>query len=154
MVRIYVFLHVLGAVLFLGNIITTAFWKVRQDRSNSPERLHHMAQSIMRADYIFTVPGLLLLIVFGILTAHAYGYSFAEFNWLTLSISLFALSGVLWGTVLLPCQLQMQRLSQQGVQSGILPESYSRYSKRWNVWGTVNTVIPVIILFLMIVRPE
>ena len=153
MERIYLFLHVLGAVLFLGNIITTAFWKIRQDRASSPEPLHHMAQSIMRADYILTIPGLALLILFGLLTARAYGYSFTEMNWLTLSLLLFAVSGALWGAVLLPCQLKMIELSRQGMKSGLLPESYYRYSKRWNVWGTVNTVIPVIVLFLMVVKP-
>lgn len=153
MERVFLFLHVLGAVLFLGNIVTTAFWKIRQDRSSAPEPLHHMAQSIMRADYIFTIPGIVLLVLFGILTALAYGYSLAELNWLTLSILLFALSGVLWSAVLLPCQLHMIRLSKQGIQTGVLPEAYYRYSRRWNVWGTVNTLIPVIVLYLMVVKP-
>lgn len=153
MERVFVFLHVLGAVLFLGNIITTAFWKIRQDRSSDPQQLHHMAQSIMRADYIFTIPGIMLLVIFGVLTAHSYGYSFMELNWLTLSILLFVISGILWGVVLLPSQLQMQTLSKQGIQTGKLPDAYFQYSKRWNVWGTVNTVIPIIVLFLMVVKP-
>lgn len=153
MERIYLFLHVLGAVLFLGNIMTTAFWKIRQDRSHSPEALHHMAISVMRADYVFTVPGIVLLAVFGTLTALSYGYSFTELNWLTISLSLFAVSGLLWGTLLLPSQLQMVKLSKVGIESGVLPAEYYRHSRHWNVWGTVNTVIPLIILFLMVVKP-
>ncbi|MGO4541172.1 DUF2269 family protein [Paenibacillus sp. 2TAB19] len=151
--KLFVFLHVLGAVLFLGNIITTAFWKVSQDRYPAPESTHRMAVSVMKADYVFTIPGIALIVVFGILTAHAYGYSLAEWNWLTMSIGLFAISGILWGTVLLPCQLQMVKLSEQGLKTGQLPAQYSLVSKRWNVWGSVNTIIPIIVLFLMVVKP-
>ncbi|MGO4375039.1 DUF2269 family protein, partial [Paenibacillus sp. MCAF20] len=61
--------------------------------------------------------------------------------------------GILWGTVLLPCQLQMVKLSEQGLKTGQLPAQYSLVSKRWNVWGSVNTIIPIIVLFLMVVKP-
>lgn len=153
MEKVYLFLHVAGALLFLGNIVTTAFWKLQWDRSGDPKELHRMAATVMRADYWLTIPGLLLLVVFGVLTAHAYGYSFAELNWLTVSLLLFALSGALWAAVLLPCQRRMIRLSEEGVRSGKMPEPYAAVSRRWNVWGTVNTIIPVVILFLMVVKP-
>ncbi|MDQ6419866.1 DUF2269 family protein [Paenibacillus sp. LHD-117] len=153
MEKIFVFLHVLGAMLFLGNIITTAFWKLQADRSRDPEQRHRAALAVMRADYALTIPGLILLVVFGVLTAHAYGYSMAELNWLTASIGLFALSGILWGAVLLLCQLAMIRHSESGIPSGELPKAYDQASARWNLWGTVNTIIPIIVLFLMVVKP-
>jgi len=33
---LWLFLHIAGCVLFLGNIITAAFWKVRADLKGDP----------------------------------------------------------------------------------------------------------------------
>ncbi|WP_249365601.1 DUF2269 family protein [Cytobacillus citreus] len=49
----------------------------------------------MLADFIFTLPGLILIIVSGNLMAIQAGYSMSGFNWLTLSLILFSLTGIL-----------------------------------------------------------
>lgn len=153
MEKLYVFFHVLGAILFLGNVITTAFWKLQADRSRDPKERHRAALAVMKADFVLTIPGLVLIVVFGVLTAHAYGYSMAEISWLTISIGLFALAGLLWGAVLLPSQLAMIRHSKAGIPSGELPLAYDKASARWNLWGSINTIIPLVVLFLMVVKP-
>src|SRR3972149_3295805 len=59
-------LPVLAVVLFLGNIITGLFWKAHGDRTADPRIISHTLQGIIRSDRWFTVPGLLLIIAFGV----------------------------------------------------------------------------------------
>lgn len=65
--NVLLFLHILGAVIFLGNIVTAAFWKIRADIKRDPKFIHHTVKNVMLADFIFTLPGLILIIVPGIL---------------------------------------------------------------------------------------
>ena len=58
--------HILSAVLFVGNIITAAFWKVRADRSGNLEAIAVTTRSLLQADYAFTWPGIGGLLITGI----------------------------------------------------------------------------------------
>ncbi|MDU0329919.1 DUF2269 family protein [Paenibacillus sp. 3LSP] len=89
-------LHVLGVLLMVGNIITAAFWKSRADRTGNPQIMHYAAKNVMIADYIFTIPGLVLIVLSGGMMTGGLGYSLTGLNWLTLSLGLFAVSGLIW----------------------------------------------------------
>ena len=74
MFQIILAIHILAAVIFLGNIITTAFWKVRADKSGNLESMALTSRSILFADYVFTGPGIAALLVTGILLAGLSGW--------------------------------------------------------------------------------
>lgn len=150
--KVLLFLHVVGAVLLLGNIVTAAFWKIRAERTGNPVLIHHAVKNVMLADCVFTIPGLVLLVVSGGLMAERAGYDWSGFNWLTLSLLLFALTGVLWLGALLPLQRRLIRLSAQAAESGKIDRTYLRLSRIWDGIGTVATLLPVVILYLMIAK--
>ncbi|GGA07122.1 hypothetical protein GCM10008018_61190 [Paenibacillus marchantiophytorum] len=77
-----------------------------------------MSKNIMLADYIFTVPGIVLLLIPGHLMAAKQGYSLAEWNWVTASLLLFSLSGILWLAFLLPLQRKMILYSEESLRLG------------------------------------
>ncbi|MFD0696034.1 DUF2269 family protein [Paenibacillus sp. GCM10027628] len=148
------FLHVLGAVLFLGNIITGAFWKVRAHYGKQDlQTIHLTVKNIMLADYVFTVPGILLLLIPGHLMAFRLGYSLMEWNWVSVALLLFSISGILWLFILLPLQRKMIRFSEESLRFGKQTEAYRKVSKKWDVYGTIATIIPLITLVLMIWKP-
>ncbi len=66
--------------------------------------IHASVKNVMLADYVFTIPGLILLAVTGGLMAERAGYAMSGFHWLTLSLALFAMTGAIWAAVLLPLQ--------------------------------------------------
>ncbi|REJ26722.1 MAG: hypothetical protein C6W54_00585 [Bacillaceae bacterium] len=144
------FMHIVGVVLFLGNIIITAFWKIQADQTGNRELIHSAAKNVMLADFVFTIPGLLLIITSGVWMAVRTGYLISGFNWLTLSLILFVLTGVLWAGVLLPLQRKMIRLSAQTEENEFNTEAYRRVSWLWMIFGTIATLLPVLILYLMI----
>lgn len=143
-------IHVCGAILLIGNIMTAAFWKMRADRSCHPAIIHSAAKGVMTADLLFTLPGIALLIISGFAMSAIGGYSFGEFHWLTLSLVLFILTGIIWVFLLLPLQRKMIRLSAEGLTSGTIPAGYRRASLYWNIYGTIAVLLPIAILYLMI----
>lgn len=151
--KVYLFLHVLGAILFVGNIITAAFWKLAADRTGDPRTIHQTSRLVMLADYAFTLPGIAMLLIFGHLLVHEAGYSLWEWSWLGISYALFIVSGMIWMVVLLPGQRKMVQSSKIGLESGRIPDSYYRYSRLWNGFGTISILLPLITLFLMVVKP-
>ncbi|NOU94668.1 DUF2269 family protein [Paenibacillus sp. LMG 31456] len=151
--KFLLFLHVLGAILLVGNIFTAAFWKVKADIKGDLAAIHSATKNVMLADYIFTIPGLILIIVTGSLMALKAGYSMSGFNWLTLSLTLFSLTGLIWLALLLPLQRSMIRHSAQSLEAGTLSKAYRKASLYWAIFGTIGTLIPVVVLYLMISKP-
>ncbi|MBN2984872.1 MULTISPECIES: DUF2269 family protein [Cohnella] len=150
--NVYLFLHVLGAILFVGNIVTAAFWKVRADASGDVRAIHLTARNVMLADYAFTIPGLALLVVSGALMAERGGYSLAGLNWLTFSLLLFALTGIIWLVALIPLQKKMIRASAEALREGAVTPAYRKASRCWAVFGIAATLLPVVILYLMVFK--
>ena len=81
-------IHILASVIFLGNLITTAFWKVRADRSGNLENMAMTSRSVLFADYVFTGPGIATLLVTGILLAGLSGWERFQEPWLGISLML------------------------------------------------------------------
>ncbi|MCF6409658.1 DUF2269 family protein [Pseudalkalibacillus salsuginis] len=149
---VLLFLHIFGAVIFLGNIVTAAFWKVRADLKRDPKFIHDTVKNVMMADFIFTLPGLILIIGSGILMAVQSGYSMDTFNWLTLSLFLFVLSGIFWLAILIPIQRGMIRHSARSIGDGIISNEYRKASRYWAIFGIAATLLPVVILYLMVTK--
>ncbi|WP_350267467.1 DUF2269 family protein [Neobacillus mesonae] len=142
----------IGGDYFLRKHYNCAFWKIRADIKGNPTFIHNTVKNVMLADFIFTLPGLILIIITGsLMSAHA-GYSMSGFNWLTLSMILFSLSGILWLTVLLPIQRSMIRHSAQSIKDGIISKAYRKASLYWAIFGITTTLFPVIILYFMITK--
>jgi len=150
--EIWLFLHIVGAVLFVGNVVMAAYWKLSADRSGHPAVIHKCVKDVMRADYVFTLPGLALLLASGHVMAHRYGYDIFSWSWLGLSYGLLALSGVLWALVLVPTQRRMIREAELSLQENRLTPGYRQASARWNAYGSVATILPLAVLLLMVFK--
>jgi len=150
--NLWLVLHLIGVVLFIGNIITAAFWKVRADLQKNPILIHNTVKNVMLADYVFTLPGLVLIIVSGIVMAVQANMLVPGLNWLTVSLVLFAITGVVWLTILIPLQRAMIRHSAACIESGNISREYNQSSRLWAIIGSIATLLPVIILYLMVVK--
>ena len=67
----HLFLHIAGAVIFLGNIIVTGAWMLMAERTNISRVIHFSAKAVIRADFLFTLPGVLLVLINGLIMAYA-----------------------------------------------------------------------------------
>lgn len=153
LLQILLAVHILAAIVFVGNIITAAFWKVRADRSGNLETIALTTRAVLLADNMFTGPGILVLVGTGIAMVGITSWARFQQMWLSLALILIIITAIIWAVVLLPAQKRMARLAQEAVVNGSLDPAYHRASKRWAIFGGVATLLPIIILFLMVLKP-
>lgn len=145
-------LHIVAVVLFLGNIITGAFWKVHADRSGDLRARAQALDGIVSSDRIFTAPGVLLIVATGVALVFVGGLSFKAF-WVLGSIVLFGVAGALFGARVGPLQKKLLANVRAGLSGQWNESEYDALSRGLNVWGITATVLPLIALFLMVIKP-
>lgn len=150
-------LHVLAVVLFLGNIYTGLFWKLIADRTRQPAIMAHTLDGIIRSDRWFTLPGVALIVVTGLITVMTGHLPVLRTGWIAWSLALFMLSGVVFVARVAPLQRQMRALAQGAEASGggmLDWDRYRRLSLRWEAWGAVALLAPLAALALMVLKPR
>lgn len=144
--------HVLGVVLFVGNIIVTAVWKGMADRTGRPEVVGFAQRLVTLTDWVFTFPGVILVLVAGLAMAQVAGLSTTETSWIWHGLVLFTLSGVIWGGVLIPLQIVQAKAARQFEHGGEIPERYWRLNRQWFIWGITATLLPVLNIAIMVLK--
>lgn len=147
-------LHILGVVVFLGNIIVTAVWKMLADRTRNPPVVAYAQRLVTVTDIAFTATGAVLIIVAGQVMAPEWGGVFGGPLWLTLGWSLFIASGVIWLALLVPIEVMQERLARSFRNAQEIPDRYWRLSRLWAAFGAIATVLPLLNLYLMVFKPE
>lgn len=147
-------LHVLGVVLFLGNVTTGLFWHAHAARSRDPRLLAHAMEGIIRSDRIFTIPGVLVIVASGLGAAVAGGYPILGTSWILWSIVLFTLSGAAFSARVAPLQRRLLAFASEAAARGALDwQGYRRLALEWELWGAAALLTPVAALVLMILKP-
>jgi uncharacterized membrane protein len=146
-------IHLLGVVVFLGNIIVTALWKALADRTADPPVIAFAQRLVTLTDWVFTAGGVLLILIGGYGMAFVAGLNLRGQAWLNWGQVLFIASGLIWVLVLIPTQIAQARQARALAAGGAVPESYWRHSRRWMIWGVIATVIPLANLYFMVFKP-
>lgn len=141
------FMHILGAILFMGNIVVTAAWLSMAKRSGSGGALQVATRTVVVTDVIFTLPGSLLLLLNGGIMGTTWFKDQAP--WIFASIALFLVSAVIWLAVLVPLQRRMVALAESEPTG---PEIAGMMS-RWFRFGGIATLLALITLVLMVTKP-
>lgn len=143
-------LHIVGACLFIGNIIVSAFWKVLADRTRSFPVASFATRLVNVTDVVFTGLGVALLLVTGHLLAANYGGVLAQ-AWILWSYVLFGISGALWVLVLVPIQFKQARILRVS-RAETIPDEYYRLAKLWSLTGVIATLVPLPAIYLMVAK--
>mgnify|MGYP003980345927 CR=1 FL=1 len=145
-------LHILGVVLFLGNIIISAIWRLLAQRVEDKAVHRFSIKLIQRTDLIFSVPGVILIAVTGHILATGLG-GIGAHGWIYHSYALLTVSALIWVAGLIPIQRKQMRLieaSHSLKEAGIRYKTLNRW---WTILVSIATVLPLIALYLMVVRP-
>jgi uncharacterized membrane protein len=147
-------LHIAAVVAFLGNITTGLFWHAHAARTRDPRLLAHAVDGIIRSDRLFTIPGVVVIIVSGVVTAMIGGLPILRTPWILWSLVLFSVSGLVFVLRVAPLQVQLRALAQAGVEQGGLDWTrYQRLAHTWELWGAVALLTPIAALVLMVLKP-
>jgi uncharacterized membrane protein len=145
------FMHIFGAILFMGNIVVTAVWGSLAKRSGSPEVLRYATRGIVITDVIFTTPGAVLLFLNGGILGMEWFKSGAM--WIFVSLGLFVVLGLVWIVALVPLQRRMMEAAHSTTGTEPVPDETYVLFKRWFRMGGIATMLTLAVLILMVVKP-
>jgi uncharacterized membrane protein len=147
-------LHIIAVIAFLGNITTGLFWHIHAARTRDPRLLAHTMDGIIRSDRLFTMPGVIVIVATGIVTAIAGGLPLLRTGWILWTFVLFTLSGLIFMAFVVPLQRQLLALAQAGSEMGGFDYAgYAMVARRWEIWGAAALLTPVAGLVLMVLKP-
>ena len=155
MYLLFKLLHVISVIAFLGNITTGLFWHAHAARTRDPKLLAHTMDGIIRSDRLFTVPGVIGIIVSGFAAAIHGNFPILHTFWILWTLVLFSISGLIFMLRVAPLQRQLRALAESGAPSGAF--EYARYhalALRWEIWGAAALLTPVVGLALMVLKPN
>ena len=124
-------LHILSVVLFLGNIITGVFWKYHGDRIGTPGARAQALSGIISSDRWFTMPGVIAIIVTGVLLALALHLPILGTRWILWALILFGISGIAFQFFIAPLQKKLLALARAGETGAWNESEYRRLSAAW-----------------------
>lgn len=141
-------LHIVCAVLWLGNFVVTGFWSIRAWRTGTRELRAFAAREILVTDVVFTLAFGSAVTASGFALAAREGVSPLATAWTRAALEVLAASGVLWIAVLLPLEVRMRRLARHGSEA-----SLARAFAWWNVVGWSITAALFAVIYLMVGKP-
>ncbi len=145
-------LHILGVVLFVGNIIVTGWWKVQADRTRNPAVIAFAQRQVTLTDWLFTFGGSGLVVVGAYANVYLHDLPLTA-PWLVWGQAMFFLSGLLWVAILIPLQIRLARLARGFAGGGAIPDEYWRLNRVWLWVGILATVLPAANLYFMVFKP-
>jgi len=149
--NIWKLIHVLAAIIFLGNITIGIFWKMQADKSTDRIKIADTFKNIILADRIFTMPSVTILFIFGMGAAMQGNLSLVETPWILWGIIMLIISAFVFMSKVVPIQKQIFALASD--EQKFSWDEYLILSKKWNVWGSIATITPYIAVVLMVMKP-
>lgn len=146
-------LHILGIIVFYGNILVSSWWKAMAVRSGKAEVIAFAQEQITRSDIWFTTVASIVILVTGVGNAHLHDTIPLDTPWMIWSLWLFMVSGVIWGLFMVPAQIKQARMAKEFASSGVIPDEYWKLERRWFYAGSLAKLIPPVIIGLMVFKP-
>jgi uncharacterized membrane protein len=147
------YLHVLGAIVILGTGTGIAFFMLMAHRSGDPAFIARTAATVVVADMLFTLIAVLLQPLTGGMLMTLSATTLAE-RWLVTSLGLYAVAGLFWIPVIF-MQIEMRDLARTAMTlRQPLPPRYFALFRRWFAFGIPGFGSVMMILWLMIAKPQ
>lgn len=144
--------HILSSTVLLGTGLGIAFFMWRAHSGGNLQALTYAAQTTVMADFLFTLPAVILQPVTGIAMLALGGYDWTA-SWLLATFCLYIIIGCCWLPVVW-IQIQLRQMIVQTVESGDnqLPPRYHRLYRWWFLLGWPAFTGVIAIFFLMVFK--
>lgn len=149
---IWKLLHISSVIIFLGNIATGLFWAAHAHRTRDFRLIISTFQGIIRSDRWFTIPGVMGIIVSGVVLATKLKAPILGTGWILWPIGLFATSGIVFGVFVAPLQHRIADLTRSEFTEGTW-SAYAIIYKKWELWGLIALLTPVAGFAMMVLKP-
>lgn len=144
--------HLLSAAVLFGTGLGTAWFMWRADLTGEPATIAATARNVVLADWLFTLPAIIVQPLSGLWLVQLIGYSLTD-PWLVWSYGLYLLAGVCWLPVVW-LQIRMRDLAAEAAANHTpLSARYRRYASLWFVLGWPAFIAVMLIVYLMVAKP-
>lgn len=144
--------HILSSIVLLGTGFGSAYFMFFANRGRHLAAQVEVARLVVRADWWFTAPTVIIQPATGLWLAQAAGIPLST-PWLAVSLVLFIVAGACWIPVVW-LQLRMLAIADESSISGSdLPRVYWQYARWWELLGYPAFVAMLIVTYLMVVKP-
>jgi len=127
-------IHLLSAVVFLGNLIAAIFWKLWAEASADPRIMARTCRGLIRADRLLSLPAMGVLVIAGFGAAGIGGWAILRTGWILWSLAFFAVLSLTSMGGVSPAQKKMAPMTAEAASSGILDDRrYASLSRSWNL---------------------
>jgi len=145
-------IHIISSMLLVGTGFGSAFYLYFIHRTRNVQAIAEVSRLVVRADFWFTTPAVLIQPISGIALASIAGYSLTQ-NWLVWTFILYSLAGLCWLPVVW-LQIQMARMAMQAQkQQEALPARYWQYTRYWEWLGYPAFLAMLAVYVLMVFKP-
>jgi uncharacterized membrane protein len=141
-------IHVLAAITAVGTNVTYGIW-IRQ-AAKEPDSLPFVLRNISWIDRRLANPGYALLLISGLTMALLIPIPLTT-PWLLTAIILYIIAALLGILLYAPTSRSQRHLLQT---AGFGAPEYAAVARRGNVLGMLVTLDVLIIVFLMVVKPQ
>jgi uncharacterized membrane protein len=146
-------LHVVSSTVLFGTGIGTAFHFWHTLRTGSAAAIAASARATVLADFLFTLPAVVVQPASGLALALVAGYPLAS-PWIVASLVLYAVAGACWVPVVF-IQLRLRDLAARCERDAAAPDAqFRRLARAWFLLGWPAFIALAIVFWLMIARPS
>ncbi len=122
------------------------------EKTKDPDKIAFAFKGIIKADRYFTMPGVIVITLFGMAWAMHARIPILGTGWILWSIILFTISGAVFMAKLVPLQKKLAALASDKEKFNW--DEYHKLSKQWDFWGYVALLTPWIATILMVIKPN
>ena len=146
-------IHILSSVVLVGTGFGSAFYLFFANRSGNVQAQAVVTRLVVRADWWFTTPTILIQPATGLAMAHMAGLPLST-PWLAWALALYVLAGLCWLPVVW-LQLRMAAMaSDTAAGRHDLPALYWRYAHWWKRLGYPAFAAMLLVFYLMVFKPQ
>lgn len=146
-------IHILSSTILFGTGIGTAFFMLRSAFTQNMHEKFYAARNTVLADYLFTLPAVIIQPLSGIALIHMAGFNWNDF-WLVMTYLIYFIAGLCWIPVVW-IQIQLRNMIAQSINNDReLPARYFRLFKIWFALGWPAFIGLVVVFYLMVAKPS
>lgn len=144
--------HILSSVLLVGTGFGSAFYLYFIHRTKNTQAIAAVSRLVVRADFWFTTPAIIVQPATGIAMAIMAGYSLDQ-AWLMWTTALYLFAGACWLPVVW-LQIRMATLASAAASGNSqLPVRYWQYARYWERLGYPAFLAMLGVYGLMVFKP-
>lgn len=145
-------LHIISSTILFGTGIGIAFFMFSSLFTDHLQEKLYAARNTIIADYIFTLPAVIVQPLSGAWLIWQSGYVWSEY-WLIVTYSIYAIAGMCWLPVVW-IQIQLKNIIAKSLKDGSpLPRRYHKLFKLWLILGMPAFSGLIYIFYLMVTKP-